>query len=289
MLLVLIGVLTIVFWSLIIWSVRSMDMSMGVAVSGGMEGMDAPAAGDDMAGMPGMAMDQPVAEAIETMAASGMSGMGWSWEGFLAFLLAWVVMMAAMMFPAAAPMVLFFHAFSSRQGGEGHASAPTWIFTAGYLAVWSAIGSVAWLLIRLASDVAERLGTFSRETWAPITLGAVLVVAGVYQFSPLKQVCLRQCQTPMGFVMSHWRQGYGGAFRMGLTHGLYCLGCCWMLFAVLVAAGVMSIAWMLVLTLVVFAEKALPFGTRASQATGVVLGLLGMTVAIGAVGLPWAM
>ena len=93
-------------------------------------------------------------------------------------------------------------------------------------------------------------------------------LAGLYQLTPLKRVCLDHCRSPFGFVMQHWREGYGGALRMGVVHGLYCLGCCWALFAVLVATGVMSLAWMLLLTLVVFAEKVLPFGRRASQWSG---------------------
>jgi predicted metal-binding membrane protein len=120
-----------------------------------------------------------------------------------------------------------------------------------------------------------------------VALGAVLITAGLYQLTPLKQVCLDHCRSPFSFIMQHWHSGYGGALRMGIVHGLYCLGCCWALFAVLVAAGVMSLAWMLLLTLVVFAEKVLPGGHRLSQAVGVVLLLLGIVVAAGVVTFPW--
>jgi predicted metal-binding membrane protein len=115
----------------------------------------------------------------------------------------------------------------------------------------------------------------------------VLGLAGLYQLTPLKRVCLDHCRSPFGFVMQHWREGYGGALQMGVVHGLYCLGCCWALFAVLVAAGVMSLAWMLLLTLVVFAEKVLPFGRRASRVVGVAFLVLGVVVAAGVVDLPW--
>jgi predicted metal-binding membrane protein len=115
----------------------------------------------------------------------------------------------------------------------------------------------------------------------------VLLVAGLYQLTPLKRVCLDHCRTPLGFVASHWRDGRLGALRMGIVHGAYCLGCCWALFAVLVAAGVMSLAWMLLLTLVVFAEKALPQGRRTAAVVGGALVVLGLAVAGGAVPMPW--
>ena len=117
--------------------------------------------------------------------------------------------------------------------------------------------------------------------------GAVLVVAGLYQFTPLKGACLRQCQSPVGFVMSHWRDGTTGALRMGFTHGAYCLGCCWALFAVLVATGVMSLAWMLLLTLVVSAEKMNLLGPHAPRIIGTVLLVFGILVAVGASAVPW--
>jgi predicted metal-binding membrane protein len=281
-LLLALAVLSLGAWALTIDQARTMDMPMGVVVRGAADTAQPPAATESMA------MDMPAPDTMGDMAASGMSGAGWAWEAFLAFLLAWSVMMAAMMFPAAAPMLLFFQRVASQRKAKGQAFVPTWVFAAGYLAVWSAVGAATWVLIRLASDLAGRLGEPARETWAPLALGAVLVVAGLYQFTPLKTTCLRQCQSPMGFVMTHWRDGRAGALRMGILHGVFCLGCCWMLFAVLVAAGVMSLAWMLVLTLVVFSEKTLPLGTRAIHATGAAFLLLGMLVATGTTNLPWS-
>ncbi|HVL25710.1 MAG TPA: DUF2182 domain-containing protein [Thermomicrobiales bacterium] len=279
-LLLVLVVLTAGAWALTIHQARTMDMPMGVVVRGA--GQNAPSAPGDL----GMAM--PPATSMGEMAASGMSGMGWSWDAFLTFLLAWSVMMAAMMFPAAAPMILLFHKVAARGQVTGRAFAPTWLFTAGYLLVWIGIGAATWAAIQLASDLAGRLGVAARDTWAPLALGAILIAAGLYQFTPLKAVCLRHCQSPMGFVMTHWREGRIGALRMGVAHGAYCLGCCWMLFAVLVAAGVMSLAWMLVLTLVVFAEKVLPLGSRAVAATGIALICLGLVVAMGAATFPWS-
>lgn len=287
-LLVLIGLLTLASWSLTIHQARTMDMPMGVAVSGAADPAASSGTDNGMGGMPAMGMEAPASDPVGTMATAGMSGMTWAWEGFLAFLLAWSVMMAAMMFPAAAPMILFFQAVASKRKGQGRAFVPTWVFAAGYLLIWTGIGVVTWVLVRLASDLAGRIGDSSRETWAPLTLGAVLVLAGLYQFTPLKGVCLRQCQSPVDFVMTHWREGRSGAFHMGVVHGMYCLGCCWMLFAVLVAAGVMSLAWMLVLTLVIFAEKVLPFGTRAVQVSGTAFIVLGILIGAGATDLPWS-
>jgi predicted metal-binding membrane protein len=287
LLLALICLLTIASWALTIRQAQTMDMPMGIAVSGAGHGTDSPGTTVAMDAMPGMAMDASASDQLGEMAASGMSAMGWSWEAFVAFLFAWAVMMAAMMFPAAAPMLLFFHKVASQRAGQGRAFVPTWIFAAGYLLVWTGIGAATWVLIQLTSDLAGRLADASRETWAPLALGAVLVVAGLYQFTPLKGACLRQCQSPVGFVLTHWRAGRGGALQMGVVHGMYCLGCCWLLFAVLVAAGVMSLAWMLALTLVVFAEKSLPFGTRMVQLTGAAFIVLGVLVTAGAADLPW--
>jgi predicted metal-binding membrane protein len=185
----------------------------------------------------------------------------------LTFVAVWAVMMAAMMLPAAAPMLL--------------------IFAIGYLAVWTVVGLVVYVLVQLGSAFASGLPPVERARWAPIALGVTVILAGVYQFTPLKHVCLRHCRSPLWFVMQHWRQGRLGAFRMGLLHGTYCLGCCWALFAVLVAVGVMSVAWTLILTLVVFAEKVLPAGERASRVVGAAFILLGVAVASGVIGLPW--
>jgi predicted metal-binding membrane protein len=255
--------LTIGAWALTVYQARITDMPMGVAVRGVVE---APAADEDvMAGMPGM---------------------GWTWDALIAFIVVWAVMMAAMMLPTAAPMLLLYHAIARKRQAGGHALVATWIFGLGYLAVWSAIGVVTWLLVQAGSDLASRMSMTNRATWAPIALGAVLVGAGLYQFTPLKASCLRQCQLPIRFLMSRWRDGHRGALRLGFLHGAYCLGCCWALFAVLVATGVMSLAWMLLLTLVVVVEKLLPFGPRSSRFIGAGLVILGVVVAAGR-DLPW--
>ena len=266
-------------WALTVSQAQMMDMPMGVVARGAMPAPDAVASG----GMGGMAMDEASA-----LAATGMAGTGWSLSGLVAFVVAWAVMMAAMMLPAAAPMLLLFRTIATQRQASGVAFVPTWVFAAGYLLAWTAVGAVTWVLVQAAGDLAGRLGAAERATWAPLALGAVLVMAGLYQLTPLKQVCLDHCRSPIAFVMQHWRAGYGGALRMGIQHGVFCLGCCWALFAVLVAAGVMSLAWMLVLTLIIFAEKVLPVDRRASQVVGIAFLVLGAVVATGAADLPWA-
>ena len=162
----------------------------------------------------------------------------------LLFIAIWIVMMVAMMFPMAAPMILTFCNISASKRKQERPFIPTWIFVSAYLLVWSLCGVVAY---------AARLG------------GVVLVVAGLYQLSPLKDFCLSKCRTPFQFMLSSWHDGYGGAFRMGLEHGAYCLGCCWLLFVILFPLGIMNLAVMALLTALIFAEKALPIGRQISK------------------------
>ncbi|MGX5831101.1 DUF2182 domain-containing protein [Mesorhizobium sp. 43Arga] len=255
--------LTAVAWALTLYRTFSMDVPMGIAVRGGMEGME---------GMAGMAM-------------AGIAADGWSFAGAAAFVAVWTVMMAAMMLPAAAPMIFMFAAAQARR--EQHVAVPTWTFVAGYMLVWAAAGLVVYVLVQLGSDVATSLDPPQRSKWAPLALGATLGVAGLYQFTTLKHICLSHCRSPLAFVAQHWRDGYVGALKMGLRHGLYCFGCCWALFAVLVATGVMSVAWMLLLTLLVFVEKLLPRGRRFEGSLGVALVALGIIVSLGAIDMPW--
>ena len=269
-------------WLLTVHQAQTMDMPMGVVPR------DAPVAPDPLppmrtwADMGGMAMDEAA-----DMAATGMAGTGWSLGGLVAFVVAWAVMMAAMMFPAAAPMILLFRTVATQRQARGDAFVPTWVFVAGYLLVWTAVGAITWVVVQGLSDLVGRLDATARATWGPLALGAVLIGAGLYQLTPLKRFCLDHCRSPLAFVMTHWREGRLGALRMGVSHGAYCLGCCWALFAVLVAAGVMSLAWMLLLTLVIFAEKVLPGGQRTSQVVGIALVTLGIGVVGGVVDMPW--
>jgi predicted metal-binding membrane protein len=228
-------------------------------------------------------MDSAMGE-MEGMAMEGMAA-GWSFAGLLVFVTVWTIMMVAMMLPAAAPMILIFASAQARR--DRHVAVPTWIFVAGYVLVWAAAGLGAYVLDQAFTKLVSSHASLDPGTWAPLAPGITLIVAGLYQFAPLKHVCLRQCRSPWGFVAQYWREGRIGAVNMGVRHGLYCLGCCWALFAVLTAVGMMSIAWMLSLTLVVFAEKVLPYGVRISAAVGAALIVIGLLVASGALQLPW--
>ncbi|WP_054311248.1 DUF2182 domain-containing protein [Mesorhizobium sp. 1M-11] len=255
--------LTAAAWALTIYQTISMDMPMGITVRGGMVGMD---------GMTGMAM-------------AGIAANGWSVTSAVAFLTVWTVMMAAMMLPAATPMIFMFATAQARRAQ--HVAIPTWIFVAGYILVWAAAGLLVYVVVQLGSEVAASLDPPQRSKWAPLALGATLGIAGLYQFTRLKHICLSHCRSPLAFVARHWRDGRIGALEMGLRHGVYCLGCCWALFTVLVAAGVMSVAWMLLLTLVVFVEKLLPHGRWFESALGIALVGLGIIVSLGAIEMPW--
>jgi predicted metal-binding membrane protein len=188
----------------------------------------------------------------------------------------WVTMMAAMMLPSAMPMVLLFSKASS--GSVGRPGLATGLFVSGYLIVWTAYGLVAYGLFRLVRGLDPSFLGWERE--GPVVAGAAIVLAGVYQLTPLKRVCLRHCRTPLSFVMHHWRSGLRGAFRMGIVHGAWCVGCCWALMVVLFAVGVMSIMWMLVVAAIVFAEKVLPIGESTARALAIVLIVFGAWVAV---------
>lgn len=288
--------LTVGAWALTVHQAQTMDMPMGIALRGaadsatGAAGVTSAATTDTNGTMSAMAMDEHAPIGVQTTVTTGMSGMAirtWTWHGLATFFVAWTVMMIAMMFPAAAPMVVLYHRMVGQRGSATNRMAPTWIFLGGYLLVWSTAGALTWVLVQIGIGVGSRLGAADRATWAPVALGGTLLVAAAYQLTPLKERCLRQCQSPVSFVMAHWRKGNRGALGMGFMHGAYCLGCCWALFAVLVAAGVMSLAWMLLLTAVVFAEKVLPLARWTPRAVGVAFAALGVLVAAGALDMPW--
>lgn len=191
----------------------------------------------------------------------------------LGFLAAWTVMMAAMMLPSAAPLVLL-----HRTAGPGGGAANSLPLATGYLLVWSVFGVPVYL-------AQQTLGALAAASMAvadarPYAIAAALLLAGLYQFTPLKEVCLRQCRSPLDFLMQRWRRGPVGALRLGMEHGAYCVGCCWCLMAVLVGAGAMGLAWVALIALVVFAEKLLPGGRWATRLTGGVLVGLGVLVAL---------
>jgi len=192
------------------------------------------------------------------------------------FLAIWVVMMVAMMFPTAAPMILAFHKVHAGKRQRGEAFVSTWVFVAAYLLVWTLAGVAAYAGA-LASEAVAARTALSPATAARVG-GTVLVAAGLYQLTPLKDLCLSKCRTPITFIMTSWRDGAAGALRMGLLHGAYCLGCCWLLFVILFPVGIMNIATMAVITLVVFAEKTLPWGRGVARAAAAALIAYGAVV-----------
>jgi len=210
-----------------------------------------------------------------------MIGTEFTLGGLGVFLAGWTVMMGAMMLPSATPMILTFAAVQARH--NRNVAVTTWIFIAAYIFVWAYAGLVVYVLLHAGKDLVYDFGWFQNGAWARLALGVTLTLAGLYQFTPLKRLCLHRCRSPLAFLKQHWRD-VEDASEMGLWHGLYCLGCCWAFFGVmLAAAGMMSIAWMLFLTLVVFAEKALPHGPRISVAVALGLIALGLLVGSGAV------
>jgi predicted metal-binding membrane protein len=182
----------------------------------------------------------------------------------------WLVMMAAMMLPSAAPTILLVGALARhRSVNPDTVPATAALFALGYLLVWCEF-SVAATVLQWGLEEAGLLS----ETMAlgnAILAGAVLIAAGVYQWTPLKDTCLRHCRSPAEFLVRHWHRGTLGIVRTGVRHGLFCLGCCWMLMAVLFVGGLMNLAWVALIALVVLFEKTMPWGGRMSRLTGVLL------------------
>ncbi|HEX9132918.1 MAG TPA: DUF2182 domain-containing protein [Ktedonobacteraceae bacterium] len=194
------------------------------------------------------------------------------------FIMLWAVMMVAMMLPSAAPMILMFSAVYAGKRQKEQPFVPTWIFVSAYLLVWILCGVLAYLLA-LGADKLAAQSMWLMENAARIG-GVILVAAGLYQLSPLKRICLSKCRTPFQFILASWREGYSGAFRMGFEHGVYCLGCCWLLFVILFPLGIMNIAVMALVTVLIFAEKSFPIGPRIVQLAALVLIAYGALVII---------
>ena len=245
---VCLGVITILAWS---WLVRTSAPDM--ASSAGMDGMD----------MPGM------------MDASGMAA-SFSFRSYFpsAFVM-WFVMMVAMMLPSASPMILVYAGVARRSGGSPSSFAPTLVFAAIYAGVWAAFSLIAavaqWTLAEQGLIAADTLALHQNRL-----AGGLLIAAGIYQATPLKRACLGRCRSPLSFLMSGWRPGWRGAVRLGLSHGLSCLGCCWMLMALLFVGGVMNLALVAVLAIIVLIEKVAPIGKATSLAIGVLASGVGL-------------
>jgi predicted metal-binding membrane protein len=223
-----------------------------VTIAAWLSMLSSPMGGDDMAGME-MAMTPTVADG-------------------LTFVVAWAIMMAAMMLPSAMPMIGLYAAMQRDALSAVARTAAVSAFTAVYVMVWAVTGAPIYV-----ASLALMAVTPSTLAY---TIAGVLIAAGVFQLSPLKNVCLRHCRSPLGFLLGHWRAGWRGGVRMGVAHALYCLGCCWALMVVLVVAGAMGLPWVLLIACVVAAEKILPRGEWVARTTGAALALLGVAVAL---------
>ena len=211
---------------------------------------------------------------IATGAGMGMAmPMGWTAERLLLTLAMWWVMMVAMMVPAAAPTVLLY----ARSARPPHSGA----FLTGYLLCWLGFSILA-VALQFALEAAGRLAHMGMALSSPRLAGVLLIAAGLYQFTPLKSACLNHCRSPAHWLSRHYRPGRTGALRMGLSHGAYCLGCCWMLMLVLFVVGVMNLAWIAALTSLVAAEKLLPRGRIIARIGGFLFVVWGVaTLAFG--------
>jgi predicted metal-binding membrane protein len=203
------------------------------------------------------------------------SGEGWHTGDFVAAALMWVAMVLAMMLPSAAPMILTYAEIADTAARKGERIVSPFVLAAGYIMVWLGFAVLA-ALLQGAMTHAGLLDAVSASTPGLVS-AAFFVGAGFYQFSPLKDVCLRQCQRPLPFFFANWTTRRSGVFRLGLRQGLYCLGCCWVLMLLMFAVGVMNIVWLVVLTLVITGEK---MTTRLARPVGVLLIALGAVFAV---------
>ena len=186
----------------------------------------------------------------------------------------WWTMMMAMMLPSAAPAILTYGAMSRRFAEKGASSAPVAMFASGYTAIWTGFSLGVVALQMLLRDLVPLTGMMA-VTGAAVG-GSLLVAAGLYQMTPLKYACLRKCQSPLMFFARHWRKGYLGALRMGMSHGFYCLGCCWVLMGLLFYGGVMEPRWILGIAAYIAAEKLIPAKTQVARFAGMILVVWGI-------------
>jgi predicted metal-binding membrane protein len=201
------------------------------------------------------------------------AGPGTDLGAFSWFLGVWIVMMAAMMFPSVSPTVALYAQMTRRRGLD----RPL-LFTSAYLLVWGAVGAVAYGLFELGRSLfGVDLAWHAGGRWL---VGGILILAAVYELSPLKDVCLSKCRSPLGFLLGSWRDGRGGALEMGARHAAWCIGCCWALMAALFALGVMSVGWMALVAALIAIEKLAPWKSAASRAIAMTLVVLGLAVAI---------
>ena len=239
----------LVAWAYMFYMARDMTATMGT--QGPMMGMD-------------MAMPDP---------------RSWGAVDMAFIFLMWVVMQVAMMIPSASPMILMFAKLNRQREGERSHLFSTLIFFFGYVLVWAAF-SVGATIAQWGMHDAALLSPMMVST-SPILGGVILIAAGVFQFTPLKQACLHRCRSPLGFFLTEWREGRRGALLMGLRHGAFCVVCCWLLMALLFVAGVMNLLWIAVIAVYVLIEKVAPRGHLISRAIGVLVIAWGVWMIVG--------
>ena len=222
--------------------------------------MGMPAATTGMPSMPGM--PAPTESTI------------WTASYAIMVFVMWAIMMVAMMLPSATPMILLY-ARVAGQPNAGSTLVPTTVFAGTYLALWTLFGLIAtaaqWMLsqFQLLSDATMTVGSGRIG-------GTLLIVAGLYQLTPLKRICLENCRSPFSFLTAHWRPGLAGAINLGVRHGAYCIGCCWLLMALLFFGGVMNLTWVAAIAAVVLIEKVAPGGQRIGRVAGALAILAGV-------------
>jgi predicted metal-binding membrane protein len=216
-----------------------------------------------------------------TAPAASMAAMPSRWGAvdlLLTFLM-WAVMMTAMMVPSAAPMVLLHMRVTGARQPQGEALASAFLMLAGYLALWTAFSAVA-TLVQWGLQAAALLTPMMTTAADPLT-GGLLVAAGLYQWTPVKTRCLEHCRSPLEFLAAHWWPGPLGAFRTGLHHGMYCVGCCWLLMGLLFVLGVMNLLWVAALAALVLVERTGPAGPVVARLSGAALAAWGVLTLAG--------
>lgn len=208
-----------------------------------------------------------------------MSSGPWDLAHALVMLAMWVVMMVAMMLPSAAPMILMYATIVRNRQARGEEVTGPAVFAAGYASVWTGFSLVA-VVLQFGLESTALLSPMMEST--SVTLAAALLIAaGAYQWTGLKQACLKHCRSPLEFMLTQWREGARGAFEMGLRHGAYCVGCCWMLMLLLFVGGVMNLVWISALAIYVLVEKLAPAGPWVGRAAGLVLVGWGIATLVG--------
>jgi predicted metal-binding membrane protein len=197
----------------------------------------------------------------------------WTAGDLSALLLMWAVMMAGMMLPSASPMILAFAGVNRTRRAQSLPYVPTSVFVLGYVAAWTGFSIVA-TIAQEALHSAALVSSMGVST-SGILGGSLLLATGIFQWTPLKNTCLRHCRSPLGFILTEWRDGNSGAWKMGLRYGSYCVGCCWMLMGLLFVAGVMNLWWVAAIAAFVLIEKMSATGPWIARLTGVLLILWG--------------